>query len=80
MAKTSNLTQTSMFRSEAGIGVFQDHQAAFRGMAAVFFELRKAFAAEAEHQDLARRSTQELARMGLERSTLTDQIRRRHYA
>ena len=82
MAKTSNLAQISVFRpgSEAGVSAFPDRQSAARLLAAVVFELRKALAAEAEHQDLARRSAQELSRMDLKHSTLPDHIRRRYYA
>jgi hypothetical protein len=82
MAKTSNLTPIGVFHSgsETGVSALPDRQSTGRLLAAIVFELRKALAAEAEHQDLVRRSTQQLTTMGLSHSTLADHIRRRHYA
>lgn len=82
MAKTQNLTQISIPRSnsEPSASTLPDRQSAARLLAAVALELRKALSAEAEYQDLARRSPQELTRIGLMHATLADHIRRRHYA
>jgi hypothetical protein len=82
MAKTNNLTPISVFHSGSGAGVsaLPDRQSAGRMLAAVVAELRKALAAEGEHQDLVRRSAQQLTTMGLSHSTLADHIRRCHYA
>jgi hypothetical protein len=82
MAKTSNPTEISDFRtgSSTGVSVFLDARFAARFVEAIIFELRRALAAEAEYQGLVRRSAQQLARMGLKHADLPDHLRRRHYS
>ena len=82
MAKTSNPTGIDALRTDSGasIGAFLDRWFAARFLVAIIVELRTALAAEAEHQDLMRRSARQLTRMGLKRADLPERMRRRYYA
>jgi len=81
MAKTSNPTEIAALRTNSGasIGAFLDRWFAARFLETIVAELRTALAAEAEHQDLVRRSARQLTRMGLKHADLPDHIRRRYY-
>ena len=81
MAKISNPTEIDTLRtdSSASIGAFLDRWFAARFLETIVVELHTALAAEAEHQDLVRRSARQLTRMGLKHADLPDHIRRRYY-
>ena len=81
MAKTNIPTETGVLRTDprASIGAFLDRWFAARFLETVVVELRTALAAEAEHQDLLRRSARQLTRMGLRHADLPDHIRQRYY-
>ena len=82
MAKISNPTEIVALRTDANpsIGAFLDRWFAARFLVAIIVELRTALAAEAEHQDLVRRSARQLTRMGLKHADLPEHIRRRYYS
>ena len=82
MAKISNPTEIDALRtdSNANIGAFLDRWFAARFLVTIVVELRTALAAEAEHQDLVRRSARQLTRMGLKHADLPEHIRQRYYS
>ena len=81
MANTSNPTEIDTLRtdSSASISAFLDRWFAAQFLETIVVELHRALAAEAEHQDLVRRSARQLTRMGLKHADLPDHIRRRYY-
>jgi len=63
-----------------GIRVDLDSLKASDWLSAVLTELRRAFEATSEHEDLVRRSDGQLAKHGLSRKDIPNQIYRRYYA
>jgi hypothetical protein len=75
-------TEILALRTDANpsIGAFLGTWFAARFLVTIVVELRTALAAEAEHEDLVRRSARQLTRMGLKRADLPDHIPRRYYS
>ena len=82
MAKTNNATDigtTFRIGSSAGVSAFLDRWAAVQFLNVILLELRAALDASADHQDLIRRSTRQLTRMGLNRADIPRHIHKRYY-